>query len=193
MYPGRWKTGTTSAVSGTRGDQATLNGVGRVAVHQERGWNWVRTAPELFRVKSHSWGASGSLFGVTTHSPATHNALQALPEQPHERAQGESPPAVPWKQTRAPCTFCLDLEGCPHQRKEGCIEGDGAVAVQGHVHAHQTLRSKPITVSPRGRAGWLPSPAGETRRCSQGAFLLLCLPSSTKHTRMPGGAWGSTP
>lgn len=36
-------------------------------------------------------------------------------------------------------TFCLDLEGCAYQGEECGIEGDCAITIQGHVHAHQPL------------------------------------------------------
>lgn len=36
-------------------------------------------------------------------------------------------------------TFRLDLEGCAYQGEECGVEGDCAVAVEGHVHAHQPL------------------------------------------------------
>lgn len=39
-------------------------------------------------------------------------------------------------------TFRLDLEGRAHQGKECGIEGDCAITVQGHVHAHQPLYGK---------------------------------------------------
>ena len=59
-----------------------------VAVHCGRDGNWVRTTPELFRLKLHSWGGIGSLFRAATHVPATNNVLQAWPEQPHACAHG---------------------------------------------------------------------------------------------------------
>lgn len=37
------------------------------------------------------------------------------------------------------CTFCFDLECCPDQSEQSGIEGDGAVAVERHVHANQAL------------------------------------------------------
>lgn len=54
-----------------------------VAVHRDKEGNRARTAPELFRVKLHSWGIIGSLLRAATHVPATNNVLQAWPEQPH--------------------------------------------------------------------------------------------------------------
>lgn len=36
-------------------------------------------------------------------------------------------------------TFRLDLQCRADQGKEGGVEGDRAIAVQGHVHAHQPL------------------------------------------------------
>lgn len=39
-------------------------------------------------------------------------------------------------------TFCFDLECSSDQSEQGCIEGDGAVAVEGHVHANQSLRTR---------------------------------------------------
>lgn len=36
-------------------------------------------------------------------------------------------------------TFSLDLEGRADQGEESGIEGDRAVTVQGHVHAHESL------------------------------------------------------
>lgn len=39
------------------------------------------------------------------------------------------------------CTFGFDLESSPDQSKERGVEGDCAVAVQRHVHAHQPLQS----------------------------------------------------
>lgn len=39
------------------------------------------------------------------------------------------------------CTFCFDLECSPDQSKQSGIEGDGAIAVERHVHANQALRT----------------------------------------------------
>lgn len=36
-------------------------------------------------------------------------------------------------------TFCLDPQGCPDQGKEGGIEHDSPIAVQGHVHGDKAL------------------------------------------------------
>lgn len=59
-----------------------------VAVHCGRDRNCIRIAPELFRVKIHSWGGIGSLFRAATPVPADNNVLQAWPEQPQACAHG---------------------------------------------------------------------------------------------------------
>lgn len=74
---------------------------------------------------------------------------------PHPAPQGRSLVRL-LRQTRSLLTFCLDLEGCPHQSKEGGVEGDGAVAVEGHVHAHQALHSKAAPVTSGDTAAWQP-------------------------------------
>lgn len=38
-------------------------------------------------------------------------------------------------------TFCFNMEGCSDKCKQGCIEGDSSIAVQGHVHTYQALMS----------------------------------------------------
>lgn len=39
-------------------------------------------------------------------------------------------------------TFCFDLERRPDQSEQSGVKGDGAVAVQGHVHPNQALRTE---------------------------------------------------
>lgn len=56
----------------------------------------------------------------------------------HAREE-EVPPCSPTSSHWQALTFCFDLERCAHQGKERGIEGDGAITVQGHVHAHQAL------------------------------------------------------
>lgn len=47
-------------------------------------------------------------------------------------------------------TFRLDLEGCAYQGEECGIEGDCAIAVEGHVHAHQPLCREKSDLQMRG-------------------------------------------
>ena len=39
-------------------------------------------------------------------------------------------------------SFCEDVERCANKGKEGGVEVDGAVSVQGHVHGDKTLEEQ---------------------------------------------------
>ena len=39
-------------------------------------------------------------------------------------------------------SFCEDVERCANKSKEGGVEVDGAVSVQGHVHGDKTLEEQ---------------------------------------------------
>lgn len=67
-------------------------------------------------------------------------ACSKLPVQKHAKHPGmqEETHIVPARQL---FTFCFDLERCPDQSEQGGVERDGAVAVERHVHANQTLQA----------------------------------------------------
>lgn len=81
----------------------------------------------------HSLGSSfcfSSWLLVPTLS--SENLAESVPENSSsERREGAACQKV--------LTFRLDLECCADQGEESGVEGDRAVAVQGHVHAHQPL------------------------------------------------------
>lgn len=46
------------------------------------------------------------------------------------------------------CTLGFDLESSSDQSKQGGIEGDGAIAVERHVHTNQTLQDTKTIQAP---------------------------------------------
>lgn len=63
-------------------------------------------------------------------------------------------------------TVGLNLEGGANQSEERGVEGDHAVAVQGHVHGHQTLEETETT------DGHINQPRWSGRRPVKGGFYL---------------------